>query len=427
MKSKVKNLLFIIIMFFLLTTNVYSSSFVMCHDNGIVKALRIIAIIINVAKILVPSFLIIIGMKSLITSMLNNDDDLKKELKKFVIKVLVGIFVFFIPTISNAFIGSIEAYDKSKSVFTDCSLCLNDANYCDNLLSLYPEEPEDLPNRHIDLNLEGLAVNPTTVGPVASGTFEVHMIAVGNGDAILIRSDSAVALLDAGPINTANKVVKYIKDLGVTKIDVVIPSHYDGDHTQGLPAVFKNFPVSRAYIQTDKLAKKGGNKALDPLRNFAKKVKAGDVLNFKEFSIKVVGPMVMTKDCLNRGYPCSNYDSINLLITFGDTKFLFTGDFVQPDRMIKRFGREEFENVDFVKQPHHGLGGNMTKRLIDIMKPKIVFVPDRELHLTDREIRWYNRVGATIYRTSKNKNLVAVSDGKNIKVTTKANPSNFKR
>ncbi|NMA50657.1 MAG: MBL fold metallo-hydrolase [Mollicutes bacterium] len=425
--KKFNKLIFITILFGLFTLNVYSDSFVMCHDNGIIKSLKIIAVIIYIIKVLIPSFLIVTGMKSLITSMLSNDNNLKDELKKFIKKVVIGVFIFFVPTMIYAFIETFEVHDKSKEMFTDCSLCLASVNYCDNLLLSFPEEKEQVPNRNIELNLEGLSVNPTTVGPVASGTFEVHMINMGHGDAILIRSDSTVILLDAGEDYTTKKVVGYIKKLGVTTIDIVMPSHYCGDHIGGIPAIFKNFKVKKAHLQTDKLALKGGNHDLDPLRGFATKIKAGDVLDFKEFSIKVLGPIKMSTGCLKRGYRCGNSDSLNLLVTFGDTKFFFTGDFVQSNEIIKRFGKEELKNVDLIKQPHHGMGDYIRQRLINIMRPKIVFVSDGGLNLSDQMISWYNKVGASIYRTSKHGNLVAVSDGKTVKVIKKANPNDFRR
>jgi beta-lactamase superfamily II metal-dependent hydrolase len=86
--------------------------------------------------------------------------------------------------------------------------------------------------------------------------FDIDMIAVSNGDAIVVRHDDPltgaewVGLVDGGQTDDdGEKVVQHV--LAFTrsrKIDDLICTHPDSDHIGGLPRVVKRIPVGRAWI-----------------------------------------------------------------------------------------------------------------------------------------------------------------------------------
>ncbi|MSR22769.1 MAG: MBL fold metallo-hydrolase [Gemmatimonadetes bacterium] len=88
---------------------------------------------------------------------------------------------------------------------------------------------------------------------------EVHVIDVGQGDAIALRFPSGRwILVDAGPRSAefdagARRVVPYLKRWGVRRLDAVVLTHPHLDHIGGAPAVLRSFAVegvldpSRAY------------------------------------------------------------------------------------------------------------------------------------------------------------------------------------
>ena len=60
---------------------------------------------------------------------------------------------------------------------------------------------------------------------------KVHFINVGYGDSILIEfPDHRTMLIDAGLKEYSSKVVDYIKEVGVGKIDSIILTHPHSDH-----------------------------------------------------------------------------------------------------------------------------------------------------------------------------------------------------
>jgi len=58
---------------------------------------------------------------------------------------------------------------------------------------------------------------------------------IGQGDAMLVRSAGQVALMDTGPSEPLLKAC--LDDLGISRINLLVLSHYDLDHVAGTPVV----------------------------------------------------------------------------------------------------------------------------------------------------------------------------------------------
>ena len=76
-----------------------------------------------------------------------------------------------------------------------------------------------------------------------AGELAVHFIDVGQGDAILIQAPDKNVLIDGGPRNAGSDLTRYLKQAGVSQLDLVISTHPHDDHIGGLPAVLEAIPV----------------------------------------------------------------------------------------------------------------------------------------------------------------------------------------
>jgi competence protein ComEC len=80
--------------------------------------------------------------------------------------------------------------------------------------------------------------------PPASGKeLRVHVLDVGQGDAILIVGPEKVVLIDAGDEKNGKKVVEALRLKGIQQIDYFIATHAHPDHIGGAPDVFAAFKV----------------------------------------------------------------------------------------------------------------------------------------------------------------------------------------
>ncbi|MEM9736989.1 MAG: MBL fold metallo-hydrolase, partial [Pseudomonadota bacterium] len=92
---------------------------------------------------------------------------------------------------------------------------------------------------------------------------KIHHMDAGKGDATLfnVRTVSMVpgqsfertVLVDGGEAKNANHIIQWLDKTGVPSVDVVVVTHYDADHVNGIRAVMKTndrrFHATRIYDQ----------------------------------------------------------------------------------------------------------------------------------------------------------------------------------
>ena len=79
---------------------------------------------------------------------------------------------------------------------------------------------------------------------LSAAELELHFIDVGQGAAVLLRTDRATVLIDAGETNAA---ADYLSRIGVTRISLAVATHGHADHVGGFLEVFRRFPVDRVW------------------------------------------------------------------------------------------------------------------------------------------------------------------------------------
>lgn len=82
------------------------------------------------------------------------------------------------------------------------------------------------------------------LGPPPLRGLVVTMIDVGQGEAILVRSEGRTMLVDGGPDGEAT--LGALAEEGVHRIDLLVATHPHEDHVAGLAVVAARMPVSRA-------------------------------------------------------------------------------------------------------------------------------------------------------------------------------------
>jgi competence protein ComEC len=86
------------------------------------------------------------------------------------------------------------------------------------------------------LALAGAAVAGPVIGPLTTPRdWAIAACEVGQGDAVLVRSGDAVALIDTGP--DPEPLATCLDRLGIGRIDLLVLTHFDADHAGGVAAV----------------------------------------------------------------------------------------------------------------------------------------------------------------------------------------------
>lgn len=263
---------------------------------------------------------------------------------------------------------------------------------------------------------------------------EVHYINVGREDAILIRSSEKTIFIDGGSYNKKTIITSYLKNLGITHIDAIIGSHLHFNHIQAQAAILDNFSVDAIYYGQDLTTclgkyceERDQQYILDSIKRHNKKItimKLNDNITIGDMKILCIGPTTL-RTLSQTKYP-QNYNSLNFILTYGNNKFMFTGDYMQSDNILKQFSQSTLK-IDVLKYPHHG-NSSIDKTLINYMSPKYVVVTNSRDELSGRsESTYLSNVGAKIYYSYRDKNILITSNGTNVSIKTNINPSDYKR
>lgn len=239
---------------------------------------------------------------------------------------------------------------------------------------------------------------------------EVHYIDVGQGDSTLLIHNNKVMLIDAGDNSSGFKVVNYIKNLGINKIDYLIGTHGHEDHIGGFDNVIDNFEIGDVFLPNVLVKTKTFETVLDSLIRKNMKFKTpniGDEIKLYNTVCKTLFVGDDVKDL--------NNDSIVLRCNYGDNSFLFMADsYVWIEKLIMK---ENIES-DVLKVGHHGSKTSSNFKFLKKVNPTfaVISVGKDNMYYLPHPTTLYklNELNIKVFRTDLNGNIVFDSDGKNI-------------
>lgn len=260
-------------------------------------------------------------------------------------------------------------------------------------------EPVKSENGTIDESFEGLTVRFLDVGQA-----DATVIHLPNGETMLI---------DAGTWDSSDKVISYIRRARVTEIDYAVGTHPHSDHIGGLADVLNIFEVEKLYMPNVVNNSKSFENVLDAVEENDIDVytaKAGVVIYEDDITkVSILGPAGDEYEELN------DYSAI-VKIEYGETSFLFTGD-------AEKLAEEEIVSdvkANVLKVGHHGSNSSSSANFLKRVSPEIAVISvgadNGYNHPSKKVLNRLKSVGAKVYRTDLNGDIVIKSDGVNINV-----------
>lgn len=103
-----------------------------CNDKNIQTALRFVGYLLFIAKIAIPLIIIVVATFDLFKSVVDKDEkSLSKQVKIIIMRIVAGIFVFFLPTIVYALFNlSSELKIIEDEKYQGCATCLLKPTEC---------------------------------------------------------------------------------------------------------------------------------------------------------------------------------------------------------------------------------------------------------------------------------------------------------
>jgi len=245
----------------------------------------------------------------------------------------------------------------------------------------------------------------------------VHYIDVGQADCALLESNGEYILIDGGNVADSSLVVSYLLAQGVEELEAVIGTHAHEDHMGGLAGVLAVFPTKEVYCPT---------RTRDAVffNNFTKYVDQqgleiiipglGDVIEFGDVTATVLGPV--------KSYSDYNDTSIVLMVEYGQTRFLFTGDMetTAETDMLNYWGEGFDWSADILKVGHHGSNSSTGYRFLNEVMPTYGVIScgtgNSYGHPHDEPLSRLRDADVTVLRTDLMGTIVATSDGKMVTI-----------
>lgn len=267
--------------------------------------------------------------------------------------------------------------------------------------------------------LTGCSVSEATQHGMAVDTIQaedvllrVDFLNVGQADCALLSTNGHYMVIDGGNNGDADRILSYLEERGVEKLDAVVGTHPHEDHIGSLDAIINHFDVDAVYMPKIMHTSKTFEDVLDAVANKGLKIKSpdpGDTIDFNGLEIEVLGPQ--------REYKDFNNNSIVLKVNAGETAFLFTGDAEETaEKDILQAGYDL--QADVLKVGHHGSSTSSSQAFLQAVKPKYavisVGVGNSYHHPEEEALQRLQSIGAEIYRTDLQGNIVCTTDGKNI-------------
>jgi competence protein ComEC len=243
----------------------------------------------------------------------------------------------------------------------------------------------------------------------------VHYIDVGQGDSILIQVNNKNLLIDAGPKSDKKKLLDYLSNLRLGKLDYVIATHPHEDHIGNMDDIINDYNVLAFYAPKVQSTTKTFEQMVEALKSKNLKInvikKGTDSINLGENTkVTVFSP---TKDYYE---DLNNYSPV-IKIEYGKTSFLFTGD-AQKDVEKEILATNEDISADILKVGHHGSSTSTTKDFLNKVNPSIGVISvgqdNTYNHPNEGTVKRLNQNKVTIYRTDKDGTVILSSDGSKI-------------
>lgn len=251
-------------------------------------------------------------------------------------------------------------------------------------------------------------------------TLKVHYIDVGQGDSIFVElPNKENILIDGATKSNGDKVLDYLEQREVEKIDYLVATHPHEDHIGGLAEVINNYNIGEIYMpEVTHTTKTFANLLLTIKNNGYKINKAiadNMILESEDLDLKILVP--------EKNYNDKNLNnhSVVLKLNYMDNSFIFTGD-AEKESEIQMINMNYDLNADVLKAGHHGSNTSSSDSFLDKVNPQYVVITcglnNRYNHPDSALIHNLEKRDIKVFRTDLHGTIVVESDGKKISFKT---------
>ena len=230
------------------------------------------------------------------------------------------------------------------------------------------------------------------------GALTVSVLDVGQGLSVALTSGGRTALVDCGGTGSADPgdvAADYVQDLGLSRIDLVVLTHYHQDHAGGVPELLNRLDVGLLVLpdveaddplraEITALAAEQGVETLFVSENTG--------VELGEAALTIYGPL---------GTGGGNEEGLSILCTAGEFDALITGDMNSAvEHRLVKYGN--LPDIELLVAGHHGSKYSTSEELLLETRPETAVIStgyNTYGHPAPETLERLAAAGCDIYRT----------------------------
>ena len=238
--------------------------------------------------------------------------------------------------------------------------------------------------------------------PLGDG-LRMTVLDVGQGQSILLQSEGKTFLVDCGGDDgekAADVAAEALLSQGIARLDGIIVTHYDEDHTGGIPHLLTRIKTDR-LILPDMEDERQIADALITKANAAVEYISRDMLyTFAEANLTIIAPFSHQSD---------NENSLCVLFHREDCDILITGDRGEWGEKMLLYNHT-LPDLDLLVVGHHGSASSTSEALLTVTRPEIAVISvgedNRFGHPSEEVLERLMHFGCQIYRTDIHSTII---------------------
>ena len=229
----------------------------------------------------------------------------------------------------------------------------------------------------------------------------VTVLDVGQGQSIILQSGGRSWLVDCGGSDdegAADKAAETLMSQGIFRLDGILLTHYDRDHSGGIAHLLTRIPADAVFLP-DVPDVDGVGTAIAALADQTVYVTDDLIISYDETNMTVFGPALTDSD---------NDSGLCILFSAANCDILITGDRSGfGERMLLR--QTKLPQLEILIAGHHGAASSTCEELLIATDPAIVAISAGRNpygHPTAEFLERLAAHGCTVYRTDEDGDLI---------------------
>lgn len=226
---------------------------------------------------------------------------------------------------------------------------------------------------------------------------------VGQGQCILLQSEGKTYMVDCGGDDgeiAADLAAETLLSQGVSRLDGIILTHYDMDHSGGVGYLLTRIHCDQLILPNIVDTEGVGQALAEQIGGAVRYISDDVTFTFGDCSMTIIGPY---------SYHSGNESGLCILFQRKECDILITGDRGEIGELML-LHEHQLPQLDVLIAGHHGSAGSTGEELLTATMPKLVIISvgedNRYGHPSNAVLKRLEAIGCQVRRTDLNGTVV---------------------